>query len=300
MLRWVNSYINLTLSRGVLLIKVDSVVAVFFKKMNPSNKYRRVGKNTTNVKFRQRGARAGQPVNAYAYAAPRAAPIYRAVTYRAPARAGELKGCDVNVAAQITGVLPSSVFTNLGSCVLNCIQPGAGSWQRVGKRVQFKSLRLRGGFSAICLNNALPNTNSTRSVQVRMVVVYDATPSGGAIPSWDTMFGHTTQLGTESSLLSDGLRYDNVGRFKVISDSMFIFTPPEVPMSNVGIVLKEKFDIFVKMDKYSTIYGGQSNPCTIADIASGAIYLIAKISDDTPNSAAEFLTNTVARLRYVD
>jgi len=119
----------------------------------------------------------------------------RALSRRAPARravvaavrnASEKKGVDTSIA--LTPVI-ATTNTNASSFVLNLIQAGNGSWNRVGRKVHLKSLRLRGHLRWLYGNNA--GTNNLDANAVRMVVVWDKQPSGGAIPTFDAIFGKT-------------------------------------------------------------------------------------------------------------
>ena len=86
--------------------------------------------------------------------------------------------------------------TNASSFVLNLVQQGNGSWNRVGRKIIPKSLRIK-GFVNI-LSTPTFATGVATPTFLRMVVVYDKQPSGGAIPTFDTIFGITAQDGTES------------------------------------------------------------------------------------------------------
>lgn len=216
------------------------------------------------------------------------------VVYKVPTP--EQKGMDTVIGyADIAAV----TNTNGYATCLNLVQSGTGSWNRVGRKIKMKSLRLTGYLQirttvdagvAAPYPGVIPNT--------RLVIVYDQQPSSGAIPSFDTVFGHTEQDGTEASKYSDPLRFDNMDRFRVLRD-MNIF-PPSVPLPaiNVASVSELAIDEYIKLNVGETVYSGQSNPMTIADISTGSLYVYARTSSNTDYTIINLELN--ARLRYTD
>lgn len=210
----------------------------------------------------------------------------------------ELKGVDtvLDIAA---GSVLATTNTNGASFVLNLIQPGNGSWNRVGNKVQHKSVRIRARVDqlytdATTTGNIVANT-------LRMVVVWDQQPSSGSIPTFDTIFGKTVQDGTESTEFYDSLRYDNTGRFKVLSDS-FVDSNPALFNGAAGSTDQVNntyyCDKMVNLSGLTSVYSGQSAPQTIADISTGAIYIFFRAAaNDTAN---RWQVDGVARLRYYD
>ena len=126
---------------------------------------------------------------------------------------GEKKGLDT-VMDIATPVLATS-NTNGSSFVLNLIRSGAGSWNRVGRKVNLTSVRLRGRF--VFIYDPEGTTLNVGSNAVRMVVVWDKQPSGNAMPAFDTIFGHTDQAGDEATTFTDAIRYDNMDRFSLLA-----------------------------------------------------------------------------------
>ena len=62
------------------------------------------------------------------------------------------------------------------------------------------------------------DTAITSGEWVRATLVWDKQPNNGAIPTFDTIFGQTSQAGVESASVMDHLRYDNMFRFKILMD----------------------------------------------------------------------------------
>ena len=108
-------------------------------------------------------------------------------------RMGELKGMDTDLS--LTPVI-STTNTNGSSFVANLVQQGAGSWNRVGRKIYAKSLRIKG--IVTFTNTPTFATGAQNNNWCRMVVVHDQQPSSGSIPTFDAIFGITAQDGTES------------------------------------------------------------------------------------------------------
>ena len=106
---------------------------------------------------------------------------------------GEMKGMDTDISyVRVIG----STNTNGGIYVLNLVQQGNGSWNRVGRKTHSSSVRLKGNISFACA--PVVATGVMTAPACRLVLVWDKQPSSGAIPNFDTIFGITAQDGTES------------------------------------------------------------------------------------------------------
>lgn len=210
----------------------------------------------------------------------------------------ELKGVDFSL--NNGTAVPSTTNTNAVSIVLNLIQQGAGSWNRIGRKVCLKSLRLRGTVHHEW--NPVATTAASSGNVMRMVVVWDKQPSGAAIPTYDTIFGRTIQDGTESCSFLDGLRYDNTDRFSVLRDETFYANPQTALFTGTTNTNFDvyPFDIFIPLKDRETVFLGQSAPMTIADISTGAIYVFYRAAIDSVNNFMSVGGPGVARLRYID
>lgn len=204
------------------------------------------------------------------------------------------KGMDTDVSI---GTLIATTNTNAGILPLNLVQQGAGSWNRVGRKAINESLRLKG----VVTFAAIPTvaTGVYNAPVVRLVVVWDQQPSSGAIPNFDVIFGITAQDGTESCPdITCPPRYDNMDRFKVLLDKTLNPFPGPAYNTGTGPILSwsQSVDEYIKLGKRETVFSGQSNPMTLADISTGALYLVVRAgrNDGTFTSALD----AVARLRY--
>jgi len=195
--------------------------------------------------------------------------------------------------------VPSTTNTNAAAFVLNLIQQGTGSWNRVGRKTQLKSVRITGSIDTLI--SPAPSTGALADQIIRMVVVWDKQPSGGAIPTFDSIFGVTAQDGTESCPnIFVPPRYDNMDRFRVLRDckleidakALFAGTTP-------GQRVNVPVDEYLKLPLLESNYSGQSSPMTIADISTGALYVYYRALFDV---AGQLVSNvaTTARIRYTD
>jgi len=223
---------------------------------------------------------------------PRAAsnPPVRRIVPRVPKpRPRELKGMDTNVATVVTTIL-STTSTNGDIATINLVEPGTGSFNRIGRKIYPQSLRVKGLLFSTSVSNA-ENAN-----WVRMVVVHDKQPSG-VLPTFNTIFGDTEFDGTETSTITSNLKYDNTDRFRVLRDKHYILQYT-VPGSSGAFECVAYIDEFINLKGIETVYSAQTSPTTIADISSGSIYVIFRAWDGTNNAAQ--LANCTARLRYYD
>lgn len=218
---------------------------------------------------------------------------------RAVRGVAEKKGIDT--ALTIASVI-ATTNTNGDCFVLNCIQPGSGSWNRIGRKVNLTSIRLRGELLHQYTDTATFGVITGNAV--RMVVVWDKQPSGAAIPAFDVVFGQTSQLGTEATLYKDALRFDNMDRFTVLRDTVIDMKPP---LFNGAAGTQDftfpmySFDEYIKLGGRETLFSGQSNPCTISDISTGALYVYFRAQANSGTSNQILVSaNSHARLRYVD
>jgi len=206
----------------------------------------------------------------------------------------EVKGVDADVSQSLI----ATTSTNAGIDVINLIEPGTGSWNRVGRKTVLKSFRLTGNI--VWTNTPTLATGVGRMTCARCVLVWDSQPTG-TIPVFSDIFGSTLQAGTEQvTSIFDPLRYDNMERFRVIRDWR-LSPPATVPLSlgsAPSMAVCTHIDEYVKLPPLQSNYSGQSSPQTIADIASGALYLIWRA--EIQNSNAATVVDAMARLRYYD
>lgn len=226
--------------------------------------------------------------------------LYRPVSlsrsnFRGMKTSNEIKGVDTDVGGVVGAVL-TTTNTNGDTVPLNLIQQGAGSWNRVGRKTHLKSVRITG--RATLALQAAANVEATSIL--RMVLIWDKQPSGAAIPAWDVIFGQTDQLGAETSNFLSPPRYDNMDRFRVLRDIKIHANSANVTTSTTTTGIREVcIDEFVKLPALESVYSGQSNPMTIADISTGALYIAFRQSNST-YGGWQIADPTFARVRYFD
>lgn len=213
-------------------------------------------------------------------------------------RTPELKGMDTVLT--LNPVI-ATTSTNASSFMLNLIRAGVNSQNRVGRKIRLVSIRMR-GIAFHNVGNAVTSGDLQSNV-LRMVLVWDKQPSG-ATPTYESIFGLTSQDGTEATTFLDPLRYDNTGRFSVIKDQV-ISMPIRSQNTEGGttdlIGQRYPFDVFCKLSGRETVFSGQSEPMTIADISSGALYVFFRTVLNTSGSNTVGITSdSFARLRYID
>jgi len=212
-----------------------------------------------------------------------------------PAPKPEKKGVDTFI--QYNPII-GTTSTNAQITILNGIQQGAGSWNRVGRKVSLKSVRVKGYY----LFNIVPTavTGNLEIPFVRYCIIWDRQPNSGTLPSYDAIFMSTAQTGTEATnTISDQVRYDNMSRFRILKD---VSLPcPTVPIMPSGSAPASQFaipvDEYLKINNLETTYSGSNNPVTIADIATGALYFVARALGATTSSV---VCNLTSRVRYND
>jgi len=227
---------------------------------------------------------------------------FRAVT-RGPGRIvgvpennrGELKGVDTLINGVLLG--NPNVTTNASGICLNLIQTGSGYWNREGRKIQLKSLRIKATIDYA----AYPIGTSIGAMNIRVVVVYDKSPNGGTLPKFEDIFSHTNQVGTAATLWNSPQSFKSMQRFTILRDKVYDFDPASYVATTGGeLEMTETVDEYIKLNGYDTIYASTTNPATIADVYSGGVYLYAIASWATNDSTTTFDPSSMCRLRYYD
>lgn len=209
----------------------------------------------------------------------------------------EKKGVDTDL--NLNPII-ATTNTNASAFVLNLVQAGNGSWNRVGRKIQLKSVRLRG--SILFQYSAVATTSNLVEDMCRMVVVWDKQPNG-VLPTYDTIFGRTEQDGTESCDYLDGPKFDNMDRFTVLRDKVMEDSIGATPLTGgtTNLVINQQgFDEFIPLGNRETVFSGQSVPMTIADISTGALYVFFRSRYNQPAYFTAVNSESHARLRYTD
>lgn len=196
---------------------------------------------------------------------------------------GEVKFFDVDISdsaalpvvTAVAGAEPAAGFTGLTE--INCVAQGATSYNRIGSKIQVKSIQLKVGYRLI--------GSAPVSTLVRFLVVYDRQPNG-AFPAIGDIL--SDNISTAPSFHS-GINMANKDRFIIIRDQ---YRPLCVAGGNVAVVSE-----FIKLRQDTQF---KSNTSTIGDITSGALYYIACTQDVGSGTSAAQQVFAHTRIRYFD
>lgn len=185
--------------------------------------------------------------------------------------------------------------------LLNNITLGTDATQRIGRKVQIKSIRLlvnpKVQISSQTTQTAAgpPPIDTTVGVAqpqtVRIVLVWDKQPNGVQATSTDVFVDMNATTGSSAMM-----QLNNRDRFVIIADEKRTLAP----FGNAATV----FDIYKECD-LTTIYSSGPNPQTISSIASGALYAFflgdyPEVGQATQNPYAAGALDAQCRIRYLD
>lgn len=235
----------------------------------------------------------------------RAANAPRTNTYRSRANIKalcekEIKGADF-YDFPYTAIVEHTT-TNDNIRTLNVVVPGTGSFNRIGRKINILSLRVWG--TIYWSIGRVLATDHQGENWVRLALVWDKQPnSSGTAPTFDTIFGTTNNGGGEACSILDPLKYDNMARFKIIRN--WILTPPAISCTSsvaAGVVtttlVPTMIDEFVKLPSLETTYGAAGG--SLADIATGALYLVVRAHKASAENFMAMSTNFKTRMRFTD
>lgn len=217
--------------------------------------------------------------------------------YQVGAR-GITKGVDTQLSSAAN--MTSDMSTTTDILPLNLIQAGTGSWNRVGRVVSMKSIRLR---LHVTLKLA-PTDTLTFGRSFRYLIIYDTQPNG-VLPTKGDILGHKTQTGSEASIWNSLLAYDNMQRFTILKDETIVLNPHVRTFDSTGapkgdFEMDANIDCFLKLN-HLTNFKAESSPSTIADISTGGLYVMFLTdSQDVNRGAVSVNGSSIARLRYTD
>lgn len=212
----------------------------------------------------------------------------------------DLKVCDVPELA--VGASPVTISTTPVIQLLNGVQIGNSIYNRVGNKIQMKSLHLIG-----TIDN--PQTFAAGDY-FRIMVVYDRSPAiasgAGAFPAYATMFSSYDNAGGITSTAYSHMNPNLVNRFVVLADMRYSVpqcaTGGGFEVSASGVVDYQNKDVnvnrFIRLKGLETCYTTSTNPAAIGDISTGSLYLV--VIGTAPAAQAPYQLTYSARLRYYD
>jgi len=168
--------------------------------------------------------------------------------------------------------------------LISGVSNGTDSVTRVGRRVLMKSINMR-----YSLNNiAEPGGGSSGPWpnRARILLIYDKSPNGVLPAAADIL-----EPGAGFNSMMD---LNNSDRFVVIADEM-----TEQNQNQTGVVGQTAASghVYRKINMES-VYGGTGN--AIADIKSGAIYIMVCSDSVLDSVSATWAVNALTRIRYTD
>ncbi len=155
---------------------------------------------------------------------------------------------------------------------LNLIRAGSSFFNRIGRRIELRSIHMKGTI------NQIRTTNSWD--YVRVMIVYDR-QTNGALPAIADILQSTDQAGTNTTTSFSDINLNNRDRFQVLRDLRIClpsFTLTAGQVTNPGFVdpVSQTFNIkeFKKIKSEITQYKTDSSPADISDIATGGLFLV--------------------------
>jgi len=202
---------------------------------------------------------------------------------------------------------PQGTFNML---VLNRIQQGTSFFNRIGRKITVRSVNISGNLELYHEGDEEKATEPyPDAITVRMVLVYDRQPNG-SLPAFNDIFASFGNTGAKATTsYTSPLDPTKSGRFRILRDKYFNLKPsfykPEYVAGKSAVYASRQLKEYIKLPNLETVYQSTSDPPTIGDIASGALYLIfrASLHGDPPPLPEGFYTsmsNANIRVRYDD
>lgn len=179
--------------------------------------------------------------------------------------------------------------------LLNGIQEGSSFYNRIGRRIEMKSLHLTGW---------LDQTGNGAGVDdyCRIMVIYDQQPTG-AFPTIASILTSYDNTGNPTTTVSDHLNLNNRDRYTMLADIRFT-TSRDAGLSTDGTIgatnscQETNINRFIKLRGLQTMFNTTTNPAAIGDISTGALYLVTY--GRVVAATAAYTLMFTSRLRYRD
>jgi hypothetical protein len=181
----------------------------------------------------------------------------------------ELKFVDIALAA--------TTFANVATFgQINNIRQGAGFYQRVGTRINMRTLKIRGQIE----NNTPATANANE--RLRFAIIYDR-QANGALPAFSDVFNNVPATGVPASLTWDFQSIVNKDRFLVLYDwapQMADAVIPTglgyaAPSNSFYPTMREMMlNLTINLHNLDTLYGADAGG--IADCKTGSLLWMIK------------------------
>lgn len=214
----------------------------------------------------------------------------------------EIKTLDVTIPDNYPGggnyisdTLSGFVFNTRPQCIQNVVlvNQGAGISQRIGNKIALKSLRIRMSLEVTDKTGQPPQG-------ARFMVVYDRQPNG-VYPTVNQVVANiTTGNSTTNGNWLSSVNPNYYDRYIVLCDKMFIIGNNVNGSVGTWVTTKEAFmiDEYIKLKGLETQFKLSSNGSPIADISTGALYIIG-YGDQVEDTEAFYMSGQL-RLRFYD
>lgn len=200
----------------------------------------------------------------------------------------EHNGMTTNIYTHYSGTNSQSAFF-----LLNGMALGTSSEQRVGRVIKCKSLWLRCHWSTVDPSVAAVPQNP---IHIRTIVVWDRNPNGVSAPLAASLIYKTViHVGNPYFMPRSPRNLDNRDRFTVLLDTDDTINP-----NGDSTRFYEKY---LKLDRVPRTTFNSGGGATLADVSSGALYLIL-VSDQRDATATTAVYRPWvafnSRVRYYD
>lgn len=180
---------------------------------------------------------------------------------------------------------------------LNLVQVGSSMFNRVGRRIQMKSVRLR---AQIIFIAGVARTTPVDTAKIS--IIYDK-QTNGAYPTLADVYLDTEQSGANTATSLSGLNMNNRDRFITIMEKCIV-TASGVT-TGTGLfqspfpqdITPQYIDEYRKLN-LTTHFRSDSNPAVIGDINNGGLYFIT--FSNIPAGSENFQILWNCRLKYID
>ncbi|HUD45139.1 MAG TPA: capsid/nuclear shuttle family protein [Patescibacteria group bacterium] len=201
---------------------------------------------------------------------------------------GEIKSVDI-------GIVTDTISTTATFQAVNLPVEGASFYNRIGRKVMMKSLRLTGQY--------LVTGNEVGVAEyLRVMVVYDR-QTNGAYPVIGDLLANYDSAGTSTTNSQSGLNMNNAERFTVLMDRRIKIPYNTTDVGGIQYEYLSNYandnsgeDRYIKLNNMETHYKATAG--TIGDIATGGLYIVTFGS--VVAGSAGYAFNWNARLRFHD
>lgn len=192
---------------------------------------------------------------------------------------------------------------------LATIREGAAIQNRIGRKIHFKSLQIRGSIS-----NALTTaTGDKKQENIRYIIFYDKQPNGVAA-TWNQIIQSTYESGSTASLANDFPNTGNRDRFIILRDKTIT-----MGATRSASVIDQEYQAgapygtwegngetrvqdFVKLNGMECQFNGTASPATVALINTGNIGVVVQglLGSNSPTGMPQWKLAFTSRLTFVD